>query len=76
MCAGSWGAVVKVCEARGLLVELSQPGVPHNNARVERGNQDLVDGLGATMIADGLPACVWSFAAPCYAHFDNVVVSE
>eukprot|EP00974_Lingulodinium_polyedra_P100418 9727094-Lingulodinium_polyedra.AAC.1 len=39
-CTDNWGAVIKACKARGLLVELSQPGMPRTNARAERCNQD------------------------------------
>eukprot|EP00974_Lingulodinium_polyedra_P040298 3869516-Lingulodinium_polyedra.AAC.1 len=47
MYTDSWGAVIKACEARGLLVELSQPGMPQTNAKAERCNQDVLDGLRA-----------------------------
>eukprot|EP00974_Lingulodinium_polyedra_P108814 10531172-Lingulodinium_polyedra.AAC.1 len=51
------GAVIKACEARGLLVELSQPGVPQTNARAERCNQDVLDVLRAMLVTAGFPDC-------------------
>eukprot|EP00974_Lingulodinium_polyedra_P115458 11155359-Lingulodinium_polyedra.AAC.1 len=39
MYADNWGAVIKACEATGLLVELSEPGMPQTNARAERCSQ-------------------------------------
>eukprot|EP00974_Lingulodinium_polyedra_P109584 10601828-Lingulodinium_polyedra.AAC.1 len=51
----NWGAVIKACEARGLLVELSQPGAPQTHAKAERCNQGVLDGLRATLAIAGLP---------------------
>eukprot|EP00974_Lingulodinium_polyedra_P127406 11202063-Lingulodinium_polyedra.AAC.1 len=69
MYADNWGAVIKACEARGFLVELSQPGVPQTYAKAERW-------LRVTLVVAGLPDCFWFFAAPCYAHLDKIVASE
>eukprot|EP00974_Lingulodinium_polyedra_P036257 3477408-Lingulodinium_polyedra.AAC.1 len=35
MYSDNWGAVIKVCEERGLLVEFSQVGMPHTNSVIE-----------------------------------------
>eukprot|EP00974_Lingulodinium_polyedra_P013954 1352601-Lingulodinium_polyedra.AAC.1 len=55
MYTDSRGAVIKACEARGLLFELSQPGMPQTNAKAERCKQDILDGLRATLVTAGLP---------------------
>eukprot|EP00974_Lingulodinium_polyedra_P024954 2413237-Lingulodinium_polyedra.AAC.1 len=51
----NWGAVIKVCEARGLLVSPSQPAMPQTSARAERCNQDSLDGLRASLVTAGQP---------------------
>eukprot|EP00974_Lingulodinium_polyedra_P064883 6271671-Lingulodinium_polyedra.AAC.1 len=48
MYTDNWSAVIKACEARGLLVELSQLGMPQTHAKAERCNQDVLGGLRAT----------------------------
>eukprot|EP00974_Lingulodinium_polyedra_P004349 407237-Lingulodinium_polyedra.AAC.1 len=57
MYTDNWSAVIKACEARGLLVELSQPGMSQTNAKAEICNQDVLDGLRATLVTAGLPDC-------------------
>jgi hypothetical protein len=65
------GEIKKACKLLRLVHERSQPGVPQNNAIIERTNQDIVTGTIASLVQAGLPPCFWSFAASCYCMLDN-----
>eukprot|EP00974_Lingulodinium_polyedra_P037508 3598203-Lingulodinium_polyedra.AAC.1 len=72
MYTDNWGVVRKVCQPRGLFVELAQPGMPQTSARAERCNQYVSGGLRPALVAAGLPDCFWSCVALCYAQLDNL----
>ncbi len=59
------------CKKEHILWEHSQPGVPQTNALIERANQDILQGTRTLLLQAGLPACFWTFAAPCYCLLDN-----
>ena len=36
------------------------PGVPQNNAVVERANRDVLEGIRTILVRAGLPDCFWT----------------
>ena len=59
------------CKTLGIVHELSLPGVPQNNAMVERTNLDVLEGTRPCLVCAGLPQCFWPFAAPQFCFLDN-----
>ena len=59
------------CNNLGIVHELSSPGVPQNNAVVERTNLDVLEGTRTCLVCSGLPQCFWPFAAPRLCFLDN-----
>ena len=59
------------CETLGIVHGLSLPGVPQNNAVVERTNLDILEGTRTCLVCAGLPQCFWPFAAPHFCFLDN-----
>ena len=57
------GEIGKALKALKIMPYNSQPGVPQNNAVVERLNQDYLEGVRIVLGHAGLPACFWPFAA-------------
>ncbi len=53
--------------------ETSIPGVPKNNAIIERANQVIVGGAAACLVQAGMPPCCWSFAAPTFCVNYNAI---
>ncbi len=59
------GEIRKVCINLGVLHDKSQPGVPQNNAMIERTNQHIRTKTIVALLEVGVPLCYWSVAAPC-----------
>ena len=59
------------CRNLGIVHELSLPGVPQNNAMVERTNLDILEGTRTCLVCAGFPQCFWPFAAPHFCFLDN-----
>jgi hypothetical protein len=58
------------------MTELSQPGVHETNAKIERANQDILQGCRALLTEAGFPACFWPYATPCFCFHDNIAEDE
>ena len=59
------------CKNLGIFHELSLPGVPQNNAMVERTNLDVLEGTRTCLVCAGLPQCFWPLAAPHFCFLDT-----
>eukprot|EP00974_Lingulodinium_polyedra_P064850 6267448-Lingulodinium_polyedra.AAC.1 len=71
-CVDNWGVVTKVCEVRGLFVELVRFGMVRMSVRAERRKQDTLDGFRSILVAVGSFGCFWFCVVPCYANLDNL----
>ena len=60
----------------GTLWEASQPGVHQTNGRVERCNQDVLEGPRTLLVQAGLPSLFWPYATRCYCHLSNCVTGD
>eukprot|EP00972_Heterocapsa_arctica_P086783 12792878-Heterocapsa_arctica.AAC.1 len=58
------GEIIKASKKLRILREPSQPGVPESNAKIERTNLDVLEGMRTSMIHASFPECFWPFAAP------------
>ena len=59
------GEIRIACKAIGILHDKSQPGIPQNNAVIERTNQQILTKTIVALLEAGLPPLYWTFAAPC-----------
>ena len=69
-------AIKKASRKLRIPPDLSQPGVHETNAKIERANQDILQGTRACLTEAGFPACFWTFACPCYCFLDNIAADE
>ena len=65
------GEISKALKRLQVMHHTSQPGVPMNNAVIERVNQDVLEGTRTVLVRAGLPVCVWPFAAEYYCIIEN-----
>ena len=65
------GEIGKALKALKIMPHNSQPGVPQDNAVVERLNRDYLEGIRAVLGHASLPACFWLFAAEHYSVMEN-----
>ena len=65
------GEINLACRNMRILPFNSQPGMPQNNAVIERTNQDLLAGVRCNLEQAGLPACFWPMAGEHFCVVDN-----
>ena len=70
------GELKAACHQLSIVHELPQPGIPKTNAIAERQNSDVLAMTRSSLVAAGLPACFWPYAAPCVCFNDNMREGE
>ena len=63
--------VANYCNAEGIVVDTSPPGVPQLNGAVERANRTLKEGLRSLLTAARLTKWYWPYAAKCATYLGN-----
>ena len=61
----NFGSINKAAKNLGIMWESSQPGTHHNNALIERCNQDVLYNSRVSLVEASLPGCFWVYAMPC-----------
>ena len=56
--------IKSACDDLRIPLENSLPGVPQTNSIAERTNQDVTGMTRTALVAAGIPACFWPYAAP------------
>ena len=67
------GEIGKACRVNSIATRNSLPGLPKNNAIIERTNQDILQGIRTVLVRAGLPACFWTYACYHYCLMENVM---
>ena len=65
-------SIKAACKNLKIKSEFSQPGVPRNNAMIERTIGDILEGARTLLRTAGLPAMFWIWAARCYCFHENI----
>ena len=74
MYCDNWSSYKGTCKYLGVQCEQSLPGIHKHNARIERLNQDLLDGTRSLLLAAGMPSCWWTWAMPYFAIIHNLIM--
>ena len=60
------------CRNLKLKSEFSQPGVPRNNALIERTVGDILEGARTLLRTAGFPTSFWPWASKCFCMLENI----
>ena len=70
------GEMSKACKDLQIMPRNSLPGLPKNNAVIERTNRDILEGIRVVLVRAGLPACFWTYACYHYCLSENIALDE
>ena len=70
------GEIERALRDLHIVSDTSQPGVPQNNAVVERFVQDILEGTRTALLRAGLPPCFWEYACQHYCLMENVLLGR